>query len=373
VALSVVLLVGSGLLIRTITAMQHADVGLNPTGLASVTLRFPPTAFPQEQARRDALRTILARLLETPGISAAAAGFTAPPDYAVTLSGDMEIEGRAPSPADSFGAVLFNRGTQDLFRTAGLRVIAGRAYDFAAGRTEVVINESFAQRFWPNGALGHRVKIDSAWATVVGVVANTVVPGEKGPSQLQHYQPLESIPARIALIVRSSIPVPALEGALQAAVKDASPLAAVSNFKAAPARFADARAVHRFTLGLVGVFAATALLLAAIGLAAVIGYAVSQRKQEIGIRIALGASTTEIAGLVVRQGVVLAAVGVLLGTLAGLAATRLMQSMLYGVAPGDPITIGIVAMLLLAISLIACVLPARRAAQVDPLEMLRAE
>jgi ABC-type antimicrobial peptide transport system permease subunit len=185
--------------------------------------------------------------------------------------------------------------------------------------------------------------------------------------------PMVVAPLRTALIVRSTLPAPALEAALRAAIREVVPRTTVSDFELVTARLADARETHRFTLGLIGAFAGLALLLAAIGLGAVISYSVSQRMREMGIRIALGAQSSQVARLVLGQGVVLAAIGVVAGSAAGLAATRLMQSMLYGVSPGDPLTTAAVALLLLVVSALACALPARRATRVDPVEMVRAE
>jgi predicted permease len=373
VALSVVLLVGAGLLIRTIVAMQRADVGLNPTGLASMTIRLSGRTWEENQTRRDQRTAIMNRVRQTPGIEAAAFAFVAPPDFGASLKGDIEIEGRVLTPGDSMGAVAFNVATSGIFSLAGLRFIEGRPYDDVADR-EVVVNERFARRFWPNGAIGARVRIDSVWMTVVGVVANVFVPGEKGlASGLQHYRPLTAAPPRFDLVVRSALPAGQLEAALKQAVREAAPPAMVQGFEMAADRFAKARAVHRFMLGLVGAFAGLALILAAIGLSAVIGYSVTQRMREIGIRIALGAQNSDVAALVMRQGVTLAIAGVVIGSIAGLAATRLMQSMLFGVSPGDPVTMVGVAALLIVVAILACAMPARRALMIDPAEMVRAE
>ena len=372
VALSVVLLVGSGLLARSIVAMQQADIGLNPDDLASIVVRQPGRSFDESPEARAVRLAVTARVQRMPGVEAAAVAYSPPPDYAVSLRG-IEVDGTTAS-MDSLGPIQFNRGTQDFFRVTGLRFVEGRPFSLDAGTNEMVVNERFANRFWPSGALGHRVKFDSTWSTIVGVVANTSVPGEKGRgSGLQLYMPMIVAPLRASLIVRSRLPGPALEAALRAAIKEVAPQANVSDFELVTARLADARETHRFTLGLVGAFAGLALLLAAIGLAAVISYSVNQRMREMGIRIALGAQSSQVARLVLGQGVVLAVIGIVAGSAAGLAATRLMRSMLYGVSPGDPLTTAAVALLLLAVSAVACALPARRAIRVDPVEMVRAE
>jgi predicted permease len=373
VALSVVLLAGAGLLIRSIVAMQRADVGLRPEGLASIYLRFPENDYARSQPRDDAAAAIIARLRQTPGIESAALAIAAPPGLGASLRGNVEIEGRAVTPADSLGVVSFNQGTEGFFRVAGIRFIAGRPYSASSAHTEVVVNQRFARRYWPDGALGHRIKIDSTWATIVGIVADLEIPGEKAVSQLQHYRAMRFVPPYARLIVRSTLPVPAIEAVVTNAVKEVAPRVRVSQFKLAQTQFVEARATTRFTLGLVAAFAGLTLLLAAIGLGAVIGYSVSQRMREIGIRICLGAQSTEVAALVCRQGVALATAGVVVGSVVALGATRVMRSMLYGVTPGDPITTVTVAALLIVVALIACALPAGRATRVDPVEMVRAE
>jgi hypothetical protein len=335
-----------------------------------VTVRFGAPQFKTQQAKNDAGRAILTRLRETPGIDATAIAYTPAPDFVVSLRSNFELDGR---PVDSLGALLFNQTTEGYFRTAGTRFVAGRPYDMSSS-TEVVINERFARRFWPQGALGHRIRIDSTVTTIVGVVENVDVPGDKRPGNgLQFYRALPSIPSRAAVMVRSSMALPSLQAAVERAVSESAPAATVSNFRPAMQRFVEARADHRFTLGLIGAFAGLALLLAAVGLGAVIASAVSQRMREIGIRVALGAQSSDVARLVLGQGVALAGAGVILGCLGGLAATRLMRSMLFGVTPGDPLTMISVAALLVVVSLVACALPARRATRVDPVEMVRAE
>ena len=378
VSLSVVLLVGAGLMVRSLAAMQRADLGLEPRGMSSISLSMRGSpVYKDSIARAAAWQTIQGRIAATPGIEAATIAMTMPPELGAGLR-PIEIEGRPVSAGDTLGPFAYNLGQPNFFRVAGIRFIAGRPYAANGtltedGGNEVVINESMARRYWPSGAIGRRLK-RGAWATVVGVVSDIEVPGYKAPgSGVQIYQSLARAPMRASIVVRSDLPPTLVEPLVRKAVKESGVRVSVGEFSDAESYVFAAREMHRFTLMLIGGFAVLALVLAAVGLHAVIAYSVTQRLREIGIRIALGAQAGEVAGLVMRQGAVLTVVGVALGVLGALAATRTMRSMLYDVEPGDPITIAAVGALLLAVSCIASAMPARRAVRVDPVEMVRAE
>jgi putative ABC transport system permease protein len=377
VSLSVVLLVGAGLMVRTIAAMQRADVGLETRGMSSISVSMRGNPIYKDSiARFAAWQAIQRRIAATPGIEAATIAMTMPPEFGAGVR-PVVVEGRSAT-GDTLSPTSFNLGHPEFFKVAGIRFIAGRPYTATHsldedGGNEVVINERTAKRFWPDGAIGHRIK-RGTWATIVGVVPDVDVPGYKGfESGIQMYQPLALAPMRASIVVRSNLPPTLVEPLLRKAVKESGIRASILEFADAESYVFGVREMHRFTLALIGGFAALALLLAAVGLHAVIAYSVSQRLREIGIRIALGAQAGEVAGLVMRQGAVLTAMGVVLGMLAALAAARSMRSMLYGVEPGDPITIAAVGALLLVVSFIASALPARRAVRVDPVEMVRAE
>jgi predicted permease len=360
--------------------MQRADLGMQPDHLAGIPVRFAGPEFKDSTARRNAFKNILARVRSTPGIEAATVTLSLPPDFAAGFA-PIEIEGRPFVPSDSMKAIAFNFGKPDMFRVAGLRFLQGRPFlDDArlrgeAGATEVVINERFARRFWPDGkALGARIKRMDTWATVVGVVANLDVPGTKGlPSGVQLYQSMSDAPVRFVVLVKSRLPGPQLEPLLRDAIREASPRATIGRYADADAQVQHGRIVHRFILSLIGGFSILALVLAAIGLHAVISYSVTQRLREIGIRMALGARTGQVANLVLRQGVSLTSAGIVVGAIGGWAAARAMRSLLYGVEPGDPLTMAVVALALVATAVMASMLPARRATRVDPVEMIRVE
>jgi predicted permease len=380
VAVSVVLLIGAGLIFRTLVAMQRADVGMEPRGLTALDIRLPGSVFADPAMRRDVLTSITSRVLAIPGVSAVSHVLVPPPDFGEALT-TVEVEGRAASPADTLTGTSFNSVAPGVFDVAGIRFVAGRAFvadpsltDATKG-SEVVINEEFARRYWPNGgALGARIRYTERWVTVVGIVRDVHVPGEPPRrSNFQFYQQLPAAPNRVALLIRSSIPPPLLEPQLRAGVREVNSRVRVRGFTDVDAKLVAGRAMHRFILALLGVFAALAIVLTAIGLHAVISYAVSQRRREIGIRVALGAPTSQIARLVFNQGLVLAGIGIVAGIAVAAGATRTMRGLLYGIAPGDPVTSIVVAVVLVLVSIFASGIPARRATRVDPVEMLRAE
>jgi predicted lysophospholipase L1 biosynthesis ABC-type transport system permease subunit len=239
-----------------------------------------------------------------------------------------------------------------------------------------MISDALARKlFAGQSAIGRKMKLykRATWGIVVGVVHDV---GLEGPHQRPPYQLYESMsaaPERATLVYRTARSPVLMETAVRKAVREAAPLVQVRNVVNVESDLSAGRAMHRFVLGLLGAFALLAVLLAAVGLHAVISYNVQQRWREIGIRIALGAPGAGIARMVVQQGVVLAIVGALTGVVVAIFATRAMSDLLYGIAPGDPATLAAVSGLLVVVALIAARAPASRASRIDPVEMLRAE
>jgi predicted permease len=381
VALSAVLLVASGLLVRTIVNMQHADIGIEPAGLMgiSVTMRSPQWKTPE--LRRSAMESMLDQVRGIPGVRAATISMAMPPQFA-TAMGALEIEGRSISANDSLTSVAFTSARPDYFALTGTRLIRGHVFadDPTVGdrvlATEVIVNETFARRFWPNGeALGGKVRTGSGpWLTIVGVAADVILPTSKRAwSKTQFYRAMPAAPLGATILVRSNIPLATLLPSLEAAIKRASPNIRVGRSSSAEAALVESRATHRFTLALVGGFAAVALLLAALGLHAVVAFSVGQRTREIGVRVALGAQKSDIMRLVVGQGTGLALVGVVIGAAGGIAAAQTMRALLYGTRAADPATLAAVSLVLGVVAVVASYVPARRAMRVDPVEALRSE
>ena len=382
VALSVVLLVGAGLLVRTLAAMQRFDVGFEPRGMAAFSLQLRPDRFRDSTTRRAVLASVLDDVRRRPGIRTATYAVTLPPDWMIGIGG-IEIDGVQLSPADSLRVFAMNVVDPAYFAATGIRVVRGRVLDpdprltdrFGSG--EVMINERLANRFWPGGnAIGARIRTKAGGlATVVGVVGDVDVPDELpfARTKAQLYFALPGAPRAVSLIVRSPLPILEVRTLVRDAVKSAGGGMRLGGYTTADAEVAHSQAMIKFTLTLLGIFALLALVLAALGLHAVIAYSVSQRTRELGIRMALGAESRAVARLVIGEGVVLGVFGTVVGCGGALIATRLLRAMLFGVEAHDPWTLAAVGAGLLVVSVAASALPAWRAARINPVEMIRAE
>jgi putative ABC transport system permease protein len=381
VALSVVLLVGTGLLVRSLMAMSRADTGFNPRGLSSISVRLTQPEFKDSTIRRDALINVLQSVRRTPGIDAATASMKLPPGFAIGM-GAIEIEGHPIGPEDSLRTAKLNTVMPDYFRLVGLQIRAGRVFQAdtrpldRAGTDEIMINQRFATRFWPKGnALGAHVKYGTNWATVVGIVNDVDIPGQRAReyNEPQIYLPSAGAPRRPTIIVRSRLAPAILDSVLRRAVAMGNAKVQATTFAESGGQYKAARVANNFAVDLIGGFAVLALILAAVGLHAVIAYSVSQRTREIGIRIALGAQPQAVARLVFGQGVRLAVMGVIIGSVVAVMATRAMEPFLYKVSPGDPLTTVLTAAVLIVVAIVASAVPARRATKVDPVALVRAE
>ncbi|HEX4684888.1 MAG TPA: ADOP family duplicated permease [Gemmatimonadaceae bacterium] len=385
IAMSLLLLVAAGLLVRSFVALQHTPLGFDPHGLASVQVIFhrgPREQVPGKQ------KAVLEQLRAIPGVTDAAIGGMPGEAFGVAgerLEGDADATGQSRSVAVS--GVTFMSPTY--FRVTRMSLLQGRVPDAESevspviGRgpipspAEIVVNRSLAEQLWPReSAIGKRVHSTPARgagtsSTVVGVVEDTRMPGPRPAMDAEIYQP--PVPIQTAFVVRTAIAPADLKAALSRAVLSADRSNVVYRLTIGETYLRDAMAPARFAMSLLATFSGAALLLSAVGLYGVIAYAVTQRTREIGIRLALGASPRSVTSLVVRSGLALAAVGVVLGVAAAVGGTRVLSGVLNGVSPGDPVTFAAIVVLVVAIALAACYLPARRAAHVDPTEALRAE
>lgn len=386
-AVSVILLVSAGLLVRSVVNLQHVDAGFDPHNLFSVQLSLPRARYQAQQSQDGFVKELLERVRALPGVEAATQALAAPPS-SIMVSG-LEIRGQALADAESRSAYAYNFVRPGYFRTLGIPLLAGRTFSDAeiASGEAVVVNEAAVRRFWPaESALGHQLRIGpNKWATVVGVVGDVEMNGMDGVGQATHrpqfYRPYGPVglptffgaPPRVLLIVRSAADPAPVIAAIRAAVNAFDAEVAVPSVTLAETALARSIDGPRFNMGLLTAFAVLALVLAAVGLAAVTSYAVAERTHEIGIRMALGAREGNVRRLVILQGMSAAVAGVLVGVIGALGATRLISSLLYGVAPSDPLTFAAVAVLLLAVALVASWLPTERATRVDPIVALRAE
>jgi len=379
VALSLLLLVSAGLLIRSFDKLLRVNVGFKPEQLLSLEYRLPRTKYKEPSAQWNFHRQVVERLQEIPGVESASLVRGLP------FSGNggttsITLPDREPPPKGMEPEVMFNTAMPNYFATIGIPFIKGRLFgnqDQVNTPGVVIINETMSRKFWPNqDPLGKQVKFvaDGTTATVVGVVGDAKHYWLEEESRPQMYGAYSQQPGIFATaVIRTSVaPLSIAETVRQAIWKVDSdqPM-----WKMRTVEFLVNRSMadRKFLLALMGIFASLALLLTMIGLYGVISYLIHQRTQEIGIRMALGAQAGDILRMVLKQGMLLVLTGVALGLGAAWLLTRLMSRLLYQVSATDPLTFATIALLLIAVAVLACYLPARRATKVDPLVALRYE
>jgi predicted permease len=330
------------------------------------------------------------RLRAIPGVQSAGGAFGLPMGGAVVRT-VLEIEGTPPSTPENRRLVDVSLVTPGYFATIGIPVLRGRAIgdgDRIGAPRAVVINQEAARKYFPNeDPIGKRVELGWSAALedggpeqalggeVVGVVGNVKQTGLADAYLPVVYAPFQQTGQinYLAMLVRTTGDPDALAGAIRAAVRELDPDLPIQSYRTMEAHVGESVARPRFYTVLLGAFAAIALLLASVGIYGVLSYLVAQRTRELGIRVALGASSREVLALVLRRGLALTGAGVVAGLLAALAATRLLAGLLFGVEATDPLTFVVVATTLLAVAAMACWVPARRAARVDPVVALKAE
>lgn len=380
VAVSLVLLIGAGLMARSFWRLWHVDPGFDPQSLLSMTVSLPGSNIASGEEVIAFYDELQWRLEALPGVRSASA-VNALPISGGDAHGQLTIEGRPFAPGAAPG-VSFRRILPNYFRTMGIPVIQGREFDGRDGDVEpfvVIINERMALRYWPAGdAVGSRIKVGPAesepWLTVVAVVGDVRNEGLDIEPGLASYEPHRQRPwSTMNVLLRSDVDPLNLVPIVRKEVAALAGGVPLYDFTTLPHRIATSLVGRRFQAMLLGLFAGMALLLAAVGVYGVIAYSVSRRTAELGVRVALGADPAKIVALVLRQGAWLALTGIVLGLFAALAVTRLLRGLLVGIAPTDAVTYSAAAALLLAVALLACYVPARRATAIDPMEALRHE
>jgi predicted permease len=379
ISLAVVLLIGAGLLIRSFVNVINVDTGFRADRLLTAHISLPYPRYEDEVRRKQFFARTLERISAVPGIESVGLTSALPmTDYNSRVwlqveggRGDRE-QGKPPTP---MGVI-----NPDYFQTMGISLRAGRLFD-ARDRAEtppvIILSQSLAAKLYPGeNPIGKRINTarenNPEWTEIVGVVSDIRQQGldqEISPMVYQLYR--QRAPDQILIAVRSALAISQLAAILRAAVQAVDPDQPLDEVMTMDERLSQRSASRRFTLILVGMFAMLALTLAAVGVYGVISYVVSQRTQEIGVRMALGAQTSDILKLFLKQGLLLALGGVGIGLLAALAATRVMNSLLFDVRATDPLTFAGVALLLALIALVACWAPARRATKVSPIMALR--
>jgi putative ABC transport system permease protein len=372
-ALAVLLLTGAGLLIRSFLRLQAVNPGFNPQGVlvARVNLPMPATAG-WRAAEWATFQQLNERIAALPGVKSAGAiqSFLIASNPEATIS----VEGSQPV-AEGQESVQVNTEdvTPGFFETMGVPLLRGRFFNYQEQNAAVaIINETLQRRFFAGvDPVGKRFKYFGAWYEIVGVAGDMHRQGlEKQP--LPEFFIPSSEPA-MDIVLRAHGDPAALAAAVREAVSSVYRNAMILNVTTVESRLGELGTQRRFQTWLLALFAAVALLLAGIGIFGVMHYTVAQRTHEIGIRLALGASKSDVLRLIIGHGLKLTLLGVVIGLLAALWLTGVMAHLLFGVSAHDPLTFAGVALLLVGAALLACYLPARRAAQVDPLVVLRCE
>jgi predicted permease len=376
-ALSLMLVIGAGLLVRSFVRLQRVPPGFTAGHVLTMQVAANGPKYRPDKAVAQFYREIESRIARLPGVKAEGVVSVLPLTGSVGWGG-INVEGYAPPPGQELQVDLRIAST-DYFRTMEIPLLKGRYFsehDTADMPQAAIIEEKFAQRFWPRGdAIGKHLWFDRKKPfTIVGVVGTVKQYGLETDGKIATYFPQQQQPGNgMFLAVRASSDPAALSGAVIREIHAVDPNVAVYGIRTMQDRLYDSLARQRFASTLLGAFAAFALLLAAVGIYGVMSYLVTQSTHDIGLRVALGAQPGNILGLVVRQGMELAAIGILAGLAGAAALTRVMASLLFGVSATDAVTFGAVAALLAAVSFAATVIPARRATRVDPIVALREE
>lgn len=378
-ALASILLVGSGLLTRTFIHLITVDPGCDTRHLLTLRIALPTNKYSTPDQRTGVFQQVLQRARTLPGIESAAMGSGIPISGWAYLLGTV-VEGEPVPPRGLRPDIPHDIVTPCYFRALDIPLMAGRSFnehDKESSPPVAVVNQAFVQQFFPGqNTIGKRVSIGSAWREIVGVVGNVRQQGPERASSPEVYSPYlqDSDPVtRMVLVIRTREDPRALAAEARKAVAAAGADLMIYDVATMQQRLSDSIAPQRFNMLLIGIFAALALILAAVGIYGVISYSVSQRTHEIGIRMALGAQKADVLRMVIRRGAILILTGAGIGLGGSLALTRFLSSLLYGVRPNDPLTFIVVSLVLSVVALAASYIPARRATKVDPVTALRYE
>jgi putative ABC transport system permease protein len=383
IVLALVLLASAGLLVESFLRLQKVPAGFDPTNVTTARVALPETNYGKPQQAGDFYKKLLDRLATFPGVQSVAAAWWIP------LSGseigfNVDVEER-PMAAGQQPIAEVNVVTPDYFRTVHVPIRRGRAFTDRDDRNATpvaIITEGFAKQFFPGeDPIGKRItpngSVDPGKPPVreiVGVVADMHLISLRLPPKPQIYIPHQQFAIQsMSIFVRSQMSESALMSSVRRAVNEIDKDVPVYRMRPLPDYLSGSIAQPRLNAMLVGLFALIALLLAAAGIFGVMSYSVTQRTQEIGIRLALGAQRHDVLRLVVGQGMRFVGAGIVLGLIGVFACTRLLQSLLFGIGATDLRTLFAVTLILTAVAFIACLLPARRATLVDPVQALRAE
>lgn len=384
ISLAVMLVIGAGLLLKSFRQLQQVDPGFRPENLLSLSLTLPQSKYEGTQHINTFFDELVERISGVPGIEAVAIAYDHPLE--ANWIDSFRIEGRPPpAPGESLSA-NFHPVSRDYFRTIGAPLISGRQFTAIDDQDHpgvAIVNEAFVRRYFPHeNALGQRLKPSPPariWNQqrltsfeIVGIVRGVKSAGLKSEPEPTYYLPASQAPLPdMTVLARTQSDPATLIPALRHAVWAIDPNQPIANVSTMEKIVADSIAQPRLSMLLMGMFGALALVLAAVGIYGLLSYAVTQRRRELGIRLALGAQARDVLNLILRQGMALAMIGIATGLIGSFALTRVIRSLLFGVTPTDALTFIVVAGVLALVALFACYIPARRATKVDPLVALR--
>jgi putative ABC transport system permease protein len=381
-ALSLILLAGGGLLVRSFVRVLKVDPGFRPEGVLTMRVSLPEVKYSKDEQIRTFYNTLLARIRELPGVQAAGA-ISAIPLTDDGGSGTMTVDTRAVPPDQATPETDYRAVTPGYFKAMGISLVRGRYIN--EGDTEsappvAVIDQSMADTYWPGqDPIGQRIKLGGMaskrpWMTVVGVVQHVHYRTLEARSRVEAYWPEAQFTfSSLSLAVHTSANPMTLAEPIRKIVRELDPEQPVYAVRTMTEVMGDSVARRRLSLILMVVFSGLALTLASVGIYGVVSYSVTQRQQEIGLRMALGAQRKQVLWMVIRQGMTLTLVGLGSGLVVSLVILRFMRGLLFAVSPADPLALGGAAVLLAAVALFASYLPARRATKVDPMTALRYE
>jgi putative ABC transport system permease protein len=394
VALALLLLTGAGLMVKSFLRLQQVNPGFNPENVLTFEIRLPGSKYAENHQVADFYARLLERTAVLPGVTAAGAVEFLPLS-GVDRSSSIFIEGRPAPPPSERNHAHFRSATTDYFRALGLQLRQGRSFtaqDKQDGPRVTIINETMARKYWPGeNPIGKRVALDfetmrfrrdgpPTWdipggmREVVGVLADVKYARLDAETVPEMYVPAQQRPTHeMSVVLRTQSEPLALAAVVRRELAALDPQQPLSNLNTMSQLLAVSVAQPRFNFLAFALFAAIAMVLAAVGIYGVLAYSVSQRTHEIGIRLALGAQRGNVLGLVVGHGMKLVLAGAVLGLLGAFALTRILTRLLFEVQPTDPLTFMVVVIVLAIVALIACWLPAQRATRIHPMEALRCE
>jgi predicted permease len=385
IALAVILVIGSGLMIRAFWKLQQVNTGFDPDGVVSFSLNLPAAKYDNAQ-RLQFVNALEQRISGLPGVASVSMASGLPPLRRINAN-DTEIEGYQPTPDGPAENVdYWNVVGNDYFKTMKIRLLEGRTFEPQDENPNsmpvVIVNQALAKRFWTGSPIGRRVNPGSAdpkvWCTIVGVVEDTKNAGMDKPAGTELYFQVRQVAnqflgSNVSFVVRATNESTQLESSIRSAVRELDSTLPVYNLWSMDELVSKSVVQPRFLALLLATFSGIALFLAAIGIYGVMAYSVAQRTQEIGVRMALGARPLHVLRLVLKQSVGMLIIGTAIGLAGAFALTRLMRTLLFEITATDPLTYVSVIGLLAVVALLACYIPARRAAKVDPLIALRYE